>query len=195
MAGDAVEADDRRRLGIAPLVQVQQHRTRLTARYFVRSSRCARVTSRRSKRTRSRTRRTTISDGPGVAGALKCRRRGRSSAGGRAGADPRRDGGGDDCGPARCAVRDPRRRHGPGPHDGRGARPADDCACVALRTSSAASHWRFRRSAPASALPLAECARSWSPEARAFEATSLRRVIFAVYGDAAARSFSGAAAA
>jgi O-acetyl-ADP-ribose deacetylase (regulator of RNase III) len=43
--------------------------------------------------------------------------------------------------------------------------------------------------------PLAECARLMVSEARAFEATSLRRVIFAVYGDAAARSFEAELAA
>ena len=43
--------------------------------------------------------------------------------------------------------------------------------------------------------PLAECAQLMVSEARAFEATSLRRVIFAVYGAAAARSFEAELAA
>ena len=40
--------------------------------------------------------------------------------------------------------------------------------------------------------PLSECARIMVDEARAFDASSLRRVIFAVYGDEAARAFEDA---
>jgi len=40
--------------------------------------------------------------------------------------------------------------------------------------------------------PLGECARIMVDEARAFDASSLRRVIFAVYGDEAARAFEDA---
>ena len=43
--------------------------------------------------------------------------------------------------------------------------------------------------------PLTECAQLMVSEARAFEATSLRRVIFAVYGAATTRSFEAELAA
>jgi O-acetyl-ADP-ribose deacetylase (regulator of RNase III) len=43
--------------------------------------------------------------------------------------------------------------------------------------------------------PLDECARLMVDEARAFEPTALRRIIFAVYGAAAARAFESRLAA
>jgi O-acetyl-ADP-ribose deacetylase len=91
-------------------------------------------------------------------------------------------------------VGDPRRRHGPGPADGRRARRTTE-SCLRVADELGAKSLALPAfGTGVGGFPLDECARIMVDATRAYEPSSIERVVFAVFGAEAKEAFDAALA-